>query len=321
MSAGPRTASRAPTGADARRGRVDDGLQELDRWLADQIRTGLAELPKLGHRHFDAVAARMVDAMAPGVAGMLRGIPVELGAADWPDRVLHQLGGLHLLSRAHAKLDELPDDLAATVRSRVGYPTAKAGVLAGSGLSDTWWAVGAVDVNDAQLRRRRIWLRGATTGVTGLWLTFAPPGMAFDESVLPGMGLSGAVHSYPGVGQPRVLLGELDERTPVPLRWPGQSIAATRLQFAELVAADPWAGRMGTAVEGIPVRSEDGWWLRDHAGLCCRLVDLDGQAWPLLAQSGGEPVAVFGEWNGSGLLPLSVLPDDRGRVFSTQICG
>lgn len=321
MSAGAPTASRGLARTEARRARVDDGLQELDRWLADQVRSGLAGLPKLGYAHFDAVAARMVDAMAPGVAGVLRGIPADLGAADWPDRVLHELGGLHLLSRAHARLDELPGELAATVRSRIGYPTAKADVLAGPGLSDSWWAVGAVDVHDVQLRRRRIWLRGVTTGLTGLWLTFAPPGMSFDESLLPGMGVVGAVHRYPGVGQPRVLLGAVQEQTPDPLDWPGQSISATRREFADLVAADPWASRLGTVVKAVPVRGNDGWWLRDEDGSWCRLLGLDGQPWPLLAQSGGDPVSVFGEWSGAGLLPLSVLPDERGRIFSTQICG
>ena len=180
----PVAVSGTPSRAELRASRVDQGLQELDRWLADQIRTGLAPLPKLGYAHFDAIAARMVDAQAPGVAGMLRALPTELGEEDWPDRILHGLAGLHLLSRAHASLEALPDDLAATVRSRIGYPVAKADVLAGPGLLDSWWAVGAVDVADLHLRRRRVWLRGAATGRWAVWLTFAPTGMPFDDSVL-----------------------------------------------------------------------------------------------------------------------------------------
>lgn len=296
-------------------------MAELDRWLADQVRTGLAGLPKLGYPHFDAIAARMVDAQAPGVAGILRSIPAELSAPDWPDRVLHELAGLHLLSRAHARLDELPEDLAATVRSRVGYPTAKAEVLAGPGIEDTWWAVGGVETTDQQLRRRRVWLRGVHSGLVGSWLTFAPPGMSFDESVLPGMGVVATLHRYPGAGQPRVLLGETTEDPPAPLRWPGETIAETRRRFAELVAADPWATRLGAAVRAVPVPGEDGWWLRDGAGSSCPLLDLPGQPWPLLAQSGGEPLTVFGEWSAAGLVPLSVLPDDRGVSFSTGLCG
>ena len=60
--------------AAARAERVARGLDELDQWLCDQIRGGIAGLNKAGYAHFDTVAARMVDAQAPGLAGMLRSI-------------------------------------------------------------------------------------------------------------------------------------------------------------------------------------------------------------------------------------------------------
>jgi len=52
--------------ADRRADRVAGGIDELDRWLADNVRTGLATVPGGGYRHFESVAARMVDAQAPG---------------------------------------------------------------------------------------------------------------------------------------------------------------------------------------------------------------------------------------------------------------
>ncbi len=63
---------------------------------------------RAGYAHFDTMAARMVDAQAPGVAGMLRSIPAEFASAGWPSRVLEQLGALHLLIQAHRRLDDLP---------------------------------------------------------------------------------------------------------------------------------------------------------------------------------------------------------------------
>ena len=76
---------------------------------------------RAGYAHFDTMAARMVDAQAPGLAGMLRSIPAEFASVGWPSRVLEQLGALHLLIQAHRRLDDLPSDLAATVRARIGY--------------------------------------------------------------------------------------------------------------------------------------------------------------------------------------------------------
>ena len=313
--------SGTPSRSELRASRVELGLQELDRWLADQVRTGLAPLPKLGDAHFDAIAARMVDAQAPGVASLLRALPTELGEDDWPDRMLHGLAGLHLLSRAHASIATLPDDLAATVRSRIGYPVAKADVLAGPGLVDSWWAVGAVDVVDLHLRRRRVWLRGAVTGRWAVWLTFAPNGQSFDDSVLPGQAIAGELHFYPGAGQHRALFGRTSDESIVDLDVSGSSLGDVRAEFAELVAADPWATRMPAAVLGRPVRVAGDWWLVDATGTACPLLELEGQPWPLLAQSGGEACTIFGEWNGFGLWPLSVLPDDQGRMLSTEICG
>ena len=87
----------------------------------------------------------------PGVAGMLRSIPAEFASVGWPSRVLEQLGALHLLVQAHRRLDELPADLAATVRARIGYPVAKSEVLALPGVVDHWFAVGMVDTAEYRL--------------------------------------------------------------------------------------------------------------------------------------------------------------------------
>ena len=129
----------------ARAERVAGGLVELEQWLRDQVAAGIAQLGQGGYGPIDQMAARMIDAQAPGVAGLLRSLPGELSGEGWPARLLEQLGALHLLIEAHRRLDELPPELAATVRSRVGYPVSKADVLAGPGLEDHWYAVGAVD--------------------------------------------------------------------------------------------------------------------------------------------------------------------------------
>ncbi len=194
--------------AEARAERVAAGLDELDQWLRDQVRTGIADLGRGGYQPLDRMAARMVDAQAPGVAGMLRALPGELAGEGWPGRLLEQLGALHLLISAHRRIDDLPSDLAATVRTRVGYPVRKADVLAGPAVSDSWFAVGAVDSLDYRLVTRRVWLYGTTTRRWALLLSFAPPGGFLDDSVRAGQRLHADLHFYPGSGQYRALVGE-----------------------------------------------------------------------------------------------------------------
>jgi hypothetical protein len=47
--------------------RMKEGGEELARWLADQVRGGIADYPRKPSSFFTAIAARMVDAQTPGL--------------------------------------------------------------------------------------------------------------------------------------------------------------------------------------------------------------------------------------------------------------
>jgi hypothetical protein len=295
--------------AATRAARVANGLDELELWIGDQIRTGLAGLERGGYAAVEAVAARMVDAQAPGVAGLLRSIPGELALEGWPERVLEQLAALHLLIQAHRRLDRLPPALAATVRSRVGYPVSKKDVLAAPGVEDDWLAVGQVDSVEYRLETRRVWLWGRRSRRWALWLTFAPAGGAPDTTVVAGSRFTGSLHFYPGAGEHRAVIGAGQEVVGLTEPPPPESLATARRRFAELVAADPWATRMPTALLVAPVPPAAGgrWRLRDLDGACRDVLGSAGEPWPLLAQSRGQAVLVMAEWSTAGVRPLAVL--------------
>jgi hypothetical protein len=305
--------------AAARAERVAAGLDELDQWLCDQIRGGIAGLERAGYAHFDTMAARMVDAQAAGIAGMLRAIPAEFASVGWPSRVLEQLGALHLLVQAHRRLDELPADLAATVRARIGYSVSKSEVLALPGIVDHWFAVGMVDTAEYRLDTRRVWLYGAASGRWAVIMSFAPPGGPLDDTVLAGYVLHARLHFYPGSGQFRSLVSEQMSATAGRTMPPPESFGAVRDRFAQLVAADPWAARMPAVINAVPVPGAGLWRMRAPAGECCDIIDLPEEPWPLLARSGGEPIEVFGEWTHRGFRPLSVLGTDATEPFSTAV--
>jgi SWIM zinc finger len=305
--------------AAARAERVAAGLDELDQWLCDQVRGGIAGLERAGYAHFDRMAARMVDAQAPGAAGMLRSIPAEFARVGWPSRVLEQLGALHLLIEAHRRLEELPADLAATVRARIGYPIAKAEVLALPGIVDHWFAVGMVDTAEYRLDTRRVWLYGAASGRWAVIMSFAPPGSPLDDTVVAGHLLRAQLHFYPGAGQFRALVGEQTSATAGATMPPAESFTDVRARFGRLVAADPWAARMPAVINAAPVPSPGLWRLRAASGEFCTIVDLPEEPWPLLARSGGEPIEVFGEWSPRGFRPLSLPRTDATEPFSTAV--
>src|SRR5262245_54390532 len=68
----PKGAAASSRAASAREAKVAAGLEELRRWLRDLVRQGLADAQGRPSGFWDATAARMVDAQAPGLARMIR---------------------------------------------------------------------------------------------------------------------------------------------------------------------------------------------------------------------------------------------------------
>src|ERR1700678_2068207 len=88
--------------AGQREQRVTAGMDELDRWLCDQVRAGLAHAPRAGYQHWDSIAARMVDAQASGIADRLRALAaVPHSGPGWESRLLEEYALLHLLATAY----------------------------------------------------------------------------------------------------------------------------------------------------------------------------------------------------------------------------
>ncbi len=128
----PKDLKAAARRAGQRETRVASGLAELDQWLCDQARQGLAASQQAGYAHWDDIAARMVDAQAPGLAERLRALAsVPHSGAGWDARLLEEYALLHLLAVAYRRQAELPPPLRDTVRSRIGFSLRQADVLAG----------------------------------------------------------------------------------------------------------------------------------------------------------------------------------------------
>jgi hypothetical protein len=304
--ADPQAAARR---VEQRAQRVGAGLAELDTWLTDQIRSGLAGLERGGYAHFDAVAARMVDAQAPALANRLRRLPGIVASGEgWPLRLLEELAMLRLITAGHARLDALPKPLAASVRREVGYPAARDDVFAAAPLRDQWQVLGMRDDEDDRLTTRRVWLRGEAAGRMALVLSFAPPGGSLDATLVPGTTVDADLHFYDGAAPLRALVGTRHAE-PGPLTLvTGSSLEEARRVFAAAVAADPWAVSWPVVIAGLTPALSSGTWVgTDAAGTRIPLLPGVDELWPLLSVSGGQPVTVAGELSARGLRPFAVL--------------
>ncbi len=305
-----------------REDRVRAGLAELDRWLCDQVRQGLAGSQQAGYRHWDDIAARMVDAQAPGLAERLRGLAmVPHSGPGWDGRLLEEYALLRLLATAYAHQGDLASPLRETVRARIGFTVRQADVLAGgTRVRDRWQVLARRDTDQDRLRSRRTWLRGRTSGRFALVLSFAAAGQSLDDSLTVGTEVDAELVFYPAAVPLRALVAVRHDqaRTSAP---PAQTVAELLTSWAQALGADPWldswpavlaATPSTLATPSTPARS----------GRPC-LLDADGDAlplhpgagdcWPLFALSGGAPLTVAGEWSPRGLWPLTAW-DRTGTV-------
>ena len=324
--------------AEQRAERITAGLDDLELWLGDQIRTGLTTLKRAGYREIDEQARRLVDAQAPGVAAMVRDLAAALSDEDWADRTLTEFALLHLLVRGWRHRAAMPAPLAATVRRRIGLTTTSAEIArVGEHVADDWLVLGSRDNLLDKLIERRIWLQGRDSGRIALLLSFAPPGLPLGPDLdvgkwfpmelvfVPEAAPLRAVVVYPEEisGHPAPGPFALDHTGAQPWfkapRTPGNTLDDLAERFAATLAADPWT----TGVPGVVARAELGfdaaeevWWVLDQAGSSMVPLTVPGEKvdrlrYQLLAACSGRPVALFGEYRPSGFMPITVFGDDQ----------
>ncbi|MEV8032652.1 SWIM zinc finger family protein [Streptomyces sp. NPDC086182] len=307
--------------AERRAERITAGAAELEQRLADLLRGGLATAERAGYGLWEETAARMVDAQAPGLASRVR----ELGAIPssgpgWPVRLLEECALLHLLDQGWLRRERLPDDLAATVRSRVGLP----GSADGPPVRDRWLVLAQYDTADARLTTRRIWLYGAESGRTALLLSYGAAGRAPDLALPVGLAFEAELSAHPGAGQLRAALGErFTPPAPTAIRPAGLTTPEAAARYGEALRTDPWLDSYPVTLERVvPTPDGDAWQLADADGELALPLSLASRSrpdlWRLVALSGGAPVTVFGECGHQGFTPLTAWP--RGEGEAVPLC-
>jgi hypothetical protein len=296
---------------DERIARMAAGLAELDRWLDDRLRTGLADPSLASYKTWDGLAARLVDAQVGGLANRVRRLAGLVGAhPDWHSRVLAELGVLHLLATSGRHLGTLPPALADSVAATIGWQVRQADVLAGVPHTDHWVVMGRSDTREDRIEVRRIWLRGATTGHWAMVLSFAAYQQSLDTTLAVGSQVHADLFRYPGVVALRALMGPRHgEQQPAPVP-AGSSVADACAQVGLALAAEPWLERHPMCVVAAPTRAAGRWLLTDSSG-SLPLVDGAGGVGTLLACSAGCPATITAEWTTAGVVPLTVHLADR----------
>lgn len=307
--------------AAERQRKVSAGMQELRLWLDDRVRQGLATLPQESYQAWDTIAARMVDAQAPGLARRLREMAgLAHTGAGWIDRVLERFGQLYLLIEGFERIDTLPAEVQADLRTQIGWPITQEEVLAGEAQSDLWLVVGQRIEEEERLKVRRTWFYGLAHNRSALLLDFAHGNQPFEQTLLPGTCLEAELVFYPSAYPLRALIKTRQEAAILSKDPPGVlSLSEAIAAYSKALTSCPWVERFPVLLQGvIPIQEGTRWLLQDLQATVLPLCDRwqENQGWQLLALSGGHPLTLFGEWTGTQLLPLSVWAEGSYYVFN-----
>jgi hypothetical protein len=295
---------------DERVARMLEGLTQLDRWLEDRMRTGLADPALARYSTWDELAARLVDARAGALANRVRRLAGLVGAgSDWHAEVLAELGFLHLIAQAGRRLRELPGPLADAVATASGWQVRQADVLAGVPDTDQWFVAGRSDVREDRIEVRRVWLHGVESNRWAMLLSFAAYRQSLDDSFTVGTVVHADLHRYPG-GSLRALAGRR-HADPLPFTTPtALTVAAACDAIGGVVAREPWLERHPATIRASPTVTDGRWVLTDDDHSLPLLGGTRSLA-TLLAASRGGALDVTVEWTPWGVHPLTIHLVDR----------
>lgn len=266
----PKAEARAKAAAEKRAADTEAALigamDDLETWIADQLRTGLSGLLGDLAPRCRAIAARLVDGKAAALAGRLDELPAEVMALPGEERLdalISRLGKLVILARAFRADPKSPE-----VRRAVASSEKREDILANP---DALRVKGRWEVAGERIKTRRDGLVSQATWLLNLGsdgprfallLDFFPASVGKRSSAFaPGEQFDAELVFYPGPAPHRAVLAERvtaeDE-----VAWP-EANPSPLADAAKHQTKCPWETTMPLLLsEGRVVLSDTGkpWW-------------------------------------------------------------
>ncbi len=284
---------------EARERGVEDGLKELLLWIKDIVRNGIITIPEKDPSFFNNMAKRMVDAKAPGLAGMVRALgSTNFYKEGWQSPFMDQLLRIYLVIAGFNNRSGLPVLLTEDIRNLVGFTQQQDELKAQTGVTDTWLVLGKQATEEDNLLTERNWLYGTQSNQYALVLQFSVRGQGITFSFSPGMYVQAELVFYPSAQPLRAIIKrQLSTNAATgytPLNgW--MQVAETEAKgYAQL----PVSSERPFIVQQVKLVSHAGrWWLADTGNHLVQLKDNYRHLYTLLSLSGGQPMnmAVLGK--------------------------
>lgn len=311
IASDPKAAAAAAAAAakreDGRWQRIEDGTQDLQKFLCDQVAQGLASLSAANAGTWERMAARMVDAQAPALGEVLKDCAAQIGRGEgWPRQVLHRMGRLQLCIEAVRRREQLSEPLRRDLQAALGWAVSEdVALAAGDKVEDDWIVTGCVHRRrEGNITERRVWLHGAASRRRALVLDYSHGDQGFKTAWLVGQCARTTLAYYPSASPlravPATTVDAADART-----LPGHAPAQEFLAMAQHCSANPFGPLWPMLLADIAVVREANQWSVhfDDQGTrrAMPLLVGDEAGWDLLSMSAGLDLSLAGEWDGQAL--------------------
>lgn len=292
---------------------AEAGLDALEKWLKDALRQGLVYAQSTPHSYWEEQAARLVDAKLPGAARLVR----EMGKlpGDTPNQraeiLLLRMSRLQLLVEAYRKLDSLPAETQADVRSLLGWYLSQDELFASEpGVLDDWLVLAQTIDEDEQtnIRSQVTWVWGKACQRPGLLIHYAHRSQPLEAGLLPGQTLRGELVYFPG-GDPLRAVFKTRQVINETFRPQGLDIEGFLDAYAAALGRNPWLEQFPVVLKDVRTKPE--WLLYDSQGKALPIAKQFRANWELLSLSGGGPLTIFGVWDGTSILPMAGWEGER----------
>jgi hypothetical protein len=285
----------------AREQKVSDGIEELLQWIKDIIRNGIITMPEKGAALFENMARRMVDAQAPGLAGMIRSLAeINFYRDGWQTPFMDQLLRLYLVTTSFTNNETLTPLLQQDIRTSIGFTQNQDELKEQTGITDTWLVLGKQVTEDDNLTVERNWLYGVASNQYALVLQFLVRGQGAQFAFTPGLFVQAELVFYPSVLPLRAIVKKQMNTDKVQqykgfANW--QQVVEAETSYSSTL---PFRSERPFIIEKVrPVFYEQQWWLQDANNALMSIKGGFKSIWKLLSLSGGEALnmAVVGKEN------------------------
>ena len=289
------------------------GVAELEIWLLDLIRQGLASLEKEPPEFWNSFAARMVDAKLGSIARKIRSFKVLFSEAEWLPRITEEIAYLHLFCQGFKRLSQQNAAIKEDLLAAAGVNQKKEELLYQKGIQDRWLVLGQREGEEENLRWRRTWLLGVESGRFALLLDFAWGFQDYSLSWPIASAYSGEIVFYPGAYPLRAIFKRFQfYNEPIDSLKGFVQLEELASAFARALAKNPLLYSIPALLAKVYVMFElNHFFLLDQNNKQIPLSISEEVAWKLIALSGGQAIGLFGEWNGRTFSPLSVFSGSR----------